>query len=78
MEPRSPVSAEAPTNGPGYAEIARAYGAEGIRITSADELLPALQGGHRQRQADRVGCADDQQPNAHDRALEHSRHLFAR
>lgn len=38
-----PGSAEAPTNGPGYAEIARAYGAEGIRITSADELLPALQ-----------------------------------
>jgi acetolactate synthase-1/2/3 large subunit len=38
-----PGSAEAPTNGPSYAEIARAYGAEGIRITSADELLPALQ-----------------------------------
>ena len=38
-----PGSAEAPTNGPGYAEIARAYGAEGVRISSADELLPALQ-----------------------------------
>jgi acetolactate synthase-1/2/3 large subunit len=38
-----PGSAAAPTNGPGYAEIARAYGAEGIRISSADELLPALQ-----------------------------------
>lgn len=37
-----PGSAEAPTNGPGYAEIARAYGAEGVRISSADELLPAL------------------------------------
>ena len=37
-----PGSAEAPTNGPGYAEIARGYGAEGIRISSADELLPAL------------------------------------
>jgi len=37
-----PGSAEAPTNGPGYAEIAKAYGAEGQRITSADELLPAL------------------------------------
>ncbi len=37
-----PGSAEAPTNGPGYAEIARAYGAEGVRISSAEELLPAL------------------------------------
>ena len=34
---------DAPTNGPGYAEIARAYGAEGVRISSASELLPALQ-----------------------------------
>jgi len=38
-----PGSPDAPTNGPGYAEIARAYGAVGIRISSADELLPALQ-----------------------------------
>ncbi|MEX3007604.1 thiamine pyrophosphate-binding protein [Hoeflea sp. TYP-13] len=38
-----PGSPDAPTNGPGYAEIAHAYGAEGIRISSADELLPALQ-----------------------------------
>lgn len=38
-----PGSPDAPTNGPGYAEIARAYGAEGVRITAADELLPALQ-----------------------------------
>ena len=38
-----PGSPDAPTNGPGYAEIARAYGAEGIRISSADELLPALE-----------------------------------
>lgn len=38
-----PGSPDAPTNGPGYAVIARAYGAEGIRITSADELLPALE-----------------------------------
>lgn len=37
-----PGSPDAPTNGPGYAEIARAYGAEGVRISSADELLPAL------------------------------------
>ena len=37
-----PGSPDAPTNGPGYAEIARAYGAEGVRIRSADELLPAL------------------------------------
>ena len=37
-----PGSAEAPTNGPGYADIARAYGADGIRISSADELYPAL------------------------------------
>ena len=38
-----PGTAAAPANGPGYAEIARAYGADGIRITSADDLLPALQ-----------------------------------
>jgi acetolactate synthase-1/2/3 large subunit len=38
-----PGSPDAPTNGPGYAELARAYGAEGMRISSADELLPALQ-----------------------------------
>ena len=38
-----PGSPGAPTNGPGYAEIARAYGAEGVRISSADELLQALQ-----------------------------------
>jgi acetolactate synthase-1/2/3 large subunit len=37
-----PGTAAAPTNGPGYAEIAQAYGAEGVRVTSADELLPAL------------------------------------
>lgn len=38
-----PGSPDAPSNGPGYAEIARAYGAEGIRISSADELLPVLE-----------------------------------
>jgi acetolactate synthase-1/2/3 large subunit len=38
-----PGSPDAPTNGPGYAELARAYGAEGVRVSSADELLPALQ-----------------------------------
>ncbi len=38
-----PGSPDTPTNGPGYAEIARAYGAEGVRISSADELLPALE-----------------------------------
>ena len=38
-----PGSPDAPTNGPGYAEIAQAYGAEGVRISSADELLPALE-----------------------------------
>ncbi|RED18822.1 thiamine pyrophosphate-binding protein [Pontivivens insulae] len=37
-----PGTPEAPKNGPSYAEIARAYGAEGIRISSADELLPGL------------------------------------
>lgn len=37
-----PGSPDAPSNGPGYAEIARAYGAEGLRISAADELLPAL------------------------------------
>ncbi len=38
-----PGSAEAPANGPGYADIARAYGAEGRRLSAADELLPAME-----------------------------------
>ncbi len=38
-----PGSAEAPANGPGYADIAKAYGAEGCRLSAADELLPALE-----------------------------------
>ncbi len=38
-----PGSAEAPANGPGYADIARAYGAEGRRLSAADQLLPALE-----------------------------------
>ncbi len=38
-----PGSAAEPTNGPGYADIARAYGADGVKITAADQLLPALQ-----------------------------------
>lgn len=37
-----PGSAAEPTHGPNYADIARAYGADGVKITSADELLPAL------------------------------------
>ncbi|WP_170414506.1 thiamine pyrophosphate-binding protein [Ruegeria arenilitoris] len=38
-----PGSAAAPANGPGYADIARAYGVEGHRLSAADELLPALE-----------------------------------
>jgi len=38
-----PASPDTPTNRPCYAEIARAYGAAGIRISAAGELLPALQ-----------------------------------
>jgi len=38
-----PGSAGAPANGPGYAEIAQAYGAEGVRVSAAEELLPALE-----------------------------------
>ncbi len=38
-----PGSVEAPANGPGYADIARAYGAEGHRLSAAGELLPALE-----------------------------------
>jgi acetolactate synthase-1/2/3 large subunit len=30
-------------NAPNYAEIAKAYGAVGVKISSAEELLPALQ-----------------------------------
>ncbi|WP_029063274.1 thiamine pyrophosphate-binding protein [Labrenzia sp. DG1229] len=37
-----PGSAAAPEHGPDYARIARAYGAAGIRIDSADALLPAI------------------------------------
>lgn len=38
-----PGTAAAPAHGPDYAGIARAYGAEGVKITSADALLPALE-----------------------------------
>jgi acetolactate synthase-1/2/3 large subunit len=38
-----PGTAEKPSNGPNYAEIARAYGAVGIKVNDASELLPALQ-----------------------------------
>lgn len=38
-----PGTAAEPTNGPDYAAIAEAYGAVGRSITSAEELLPALQ-----------------------------------
>lgn len=37
-----PGAAGAPEFGPDYAEIARAYGAEGIKVDSADALKPAL------------------------------------
>jgi len=37
-----PGTAATPQYGPDYAAIANAYGAVGIKITSADELLPAL------------------------------------
>lgn len=38
-----PGTAANPANGPNYSEIARGYGATGIRIGHADELLPALE-----------------------------------
>jgi len=38
-----PGAAGSPDFGPDYAAIAQAYGAKGVRIESADELLPALQ-----------------------------------
>jgi len=38
-----PGSAAAPENGPDYAQIARAYGAVGIKLESAEDLLPMLQ-----------------------------------
>lgn len=38
-----PGSAAQPKFGPDYAAVARAYGAEGIKITAADQLIPALQ-----------------------------------
>lgn len=38
-----PGTAAAPQHGPDYAQIARAYGAAGVRIESADALLPAIQ-----------------------------------
>ena len=37
-----PGSPDAPAHGPDYAAIARAYGAVGIRVDAAEELLPAL------------------------------------
>lgn len=38
-----PGSASAPTYGPDYADIAKAYGAVGIKISSADELQSAIE-----------------------------------
>ena len=38
-----PGSTEAPSHGPNYADIARAYGAVGVKISAADQLLPQLQ-----------------------------------
>ena len=38
-----PGTAEKPSNGPNYAEIAQAYGAVGIKVNNANELLPAIQ-----------------------------------
>mgnify|MGYP001204980528 CR=1 FL=1 len=38
-----PGEAGAPTNGPDYALIAQAYGATGVRVESANALLPALE-----------------------------------
>ncbi|MBO6919171.1 MAG: thiamine pyrophosphate-binding protein [Rhizobiaceae bacterium] len=38
-----PGSASAPTHGPDYADIATAYGAVGVKITSADELQSAIE-----------------------------------
>lgn len=38
-----PGSAEAPSHSPNYADIARAYGAVGVKISAADQLLPELQ-----------------------------------
>ncbi len=37
-----PGSASAPTHGPDYADIAKAYGAVGVKITSADELQSVI------------------------------------
>lgn len=36
-------TAAEPTHGPNYANIAEAYGAQGIHISAADDLLPALE-----------------------------------
>lgn len=38
-----PGSASAPTHGPDYADIAKAYGAVGIKISSADELQSVIE-----------------------------------
>ena len=38
-----PGTASAPTHGPDYADIAKAYGAVGVKISSADELQSAIE-----------------------------------
>ncbi len=38
-----PGSAGAPKYGPDYVQVAKAYGAEGVQVSSAKDLLPALQ-----------------------------------
>ncbi|MGB1234885.1 MAG: thiamine pyrophosphate-binding protein [Planktomarina sp.] len=38
-----PGTAAEPSNGPSYADIAKAYGADGVKISAAKDLLPAIQ-----------------------------------
>ena len=63
---------------PNYAEIARAYGCEGERLKSAADLAPALRRALASGKPYRARRADEEQPDADDRALEHPRHLRAR
>ena len=63
---------------PDFAAIARAYGAEGVRIESADQFKEVLERAVALRAAVRHRRRHAQRSGADGRPLEHQRHLLAR
>ena len=63
---------------PDFAAVARAYGAEGVQIKSAEEFKAVADPRGRGRQAVRDRRRHAERAGADGRPLEHQRHLFAR